>query len=72
VATKRNGQAIVYLSATKTIGPTSSVKTILASISDDAHANVVATSARYARESLLIGQSSLIILELNRLIRYTE
>ena len=46
---RRNGQAKVYLRATKTMGPTSA-NTILAKIRDEDHRTVVIMIARYAKE----------------------
>ncbi len=54
---RRNGHAIVYLNATKTIGPTS-VKTIFAKIRDEDHRTVVIIIARYDKDSLFIPYSS--------------
>jgi len=57
VKARRKGQASVYLSATNTIGLTSS-KISLANINEEDQAIVVMTRARYANEVLLILCSS--------------
>ncbi len=58
VKARRNGHASVYLNATNTIGLTSS-KISFANINEEDQATVVMTRARYAKEILLILDSSI-------------